>query len=155
MKGTRHNGRSGKDGVYNPLHNDRRFDPEHSEHIDNERVRQNIYWDCYQGYTTMADRGKEDNFSFNQIVNREDSYGYEISQTIKLVADIKESTLYPILKKLEKAGYVTTYSAEYQGRKRKYYSITEAGKTQMAYLQGEWKSYRDTIDNIIEWRKKE
>lgn len=58
---------SGKDGVYNPLHNDRRFDPEHSEHIDNERVRQNIYWDCYQGYTTMADRGKEDNFSFNQI----------------------------------------------------------------------------------------
>ena len=45
--------------------------------------------------------------------------------------------------------------AEYQGRKRKYYSITEAGKTQMAYLQGEWKSYRDTIDNIIEWRKKE
>ena len=67
MKGTRHNGRSGKDGVYNPLHNDRRFDLEYSEHIDNERVRQNIYWDCYQGYTTMADRGKEDNFSFNQI----------------------------------------------------------------------------------------
>ena len=93
-------------------------------------------------------------FMILSIVNREDSYGYEISQTIKLVADIKESTLYPILKKLEKAGYVTTYSAEYQGRKRKYYSITEAGKTQMAYLQGEWKSYRDTIDNIIEWRKK-
>ena len=84
-------------------------------------------------------------FMILSIVNREDSYGYEI----------KESTLYPILKKLEKAGYVTTYSAEYQGRKRKYYSITEAGKTQMAYLQGEWKSYRDTIDNIIEWRKKE
>ena len=39
LKGTRHNGRSGKDGVYNPLHNDRRFNPEHSEHIDNERVR--------------------------------------------------------------------------------------------------------------------
>ena len=67
MKGTRHNGRSGKDGVYNPLHNDRRFNPEHSEHIDNERVHQNIYWDCYQGYSTMADRGKDDNFSFNQI----------------------------------------------------------------------------------------
>ena len=67
MKGTRHNGRSGKDGVYNPLHNDRRFDPKHSEHIDSERIRQNIYWDCYQGYTTMEDRGKEDNFSFSQI----------------------------------------------------------------------------------------
>ena len=67
MKGTRHNGRSGKNGVYNPLHNDRRFNSEHSEHIDNERVRQNIYWDCYQGYTTMEDQGKEDNFSFEQI----------------------------------------------------------------------------------------
>ena len=67
MKGTRHNGRSGKNGVYNPLHNDRRFNPEHSEHIDNERVRQNIYWDCYQGYTTMEDQGKKDNFSFEQI----------------------------------------------------------------------------------------
>lgn len=67
MKGTRHNGRSGKDGVYNPLHNDRRFDLEHSEHIDNERARQNIYWDCYQGYTTMADREKEDILSFKEI----------------------------------------------------------------------------------------
>ena len=55
------------------------------------------------------------------IVDTQDSYGYEISQTIKMVADIKESTLYPILKKLEKAGFVTTYTQEYQGRKRKYY----------------------------------
>ena len=44
------------------------------------------------------------------IVESQDSYGYEISQTIKLAADIKESTLYPILKKLEKAGFLTTYS---------------------------------------------
>ena len=58
MKGTRHNGRSGKDGVYNPLHNDRRFDPEHSEHIDNERVHQNIYWDCYQEKARHPDRCK-------------------------------------------------------------------------------------------------
>jgi len=67
MKGTRRNGRSGKNGAYNLLHNDRRFNPEHSEHIDNERVRQNIYRDCYQGYTTMEDQGKENNFSFEQI----------------------------------------------------------------------------------------
>ena len=44
------------------------------------------------------------------IVSTQDSYGYEISQTIKLAADIKESTLYPILKKLEKSGFLTTYS---------------------------------------------
>ena len=42
-------------------------------------------------------------FLILSIVDTQDSYGYEISQTIKIVADIKESTLYPILKKLEKA----------------------------------------------------
>lgn len=86
------------------------------------------------------------------IVETQDSYGYEISQTIKLVADIKESTLYPILKKLEKAGFLTTYSQEFQGRKRKYYSITERGKEQIEYLNGEWAVYRDTIDGIVEGR---
>ena len=44
MKATRHNGRSGKNGTYNPRHNDRRFDLENSEHIDAGRVRKNIYW---------------------------------------------------------------------------------------------------------------
>ena len=91
-------------------------------------------------------------FLILSIVDTQDSYGYEISQTIKIVADIKESTLYPILKKLEKAGYVTTYSQEFQGRKRKYYSITDSGKEQLVYLNKEWISYRDTIDGIIEGR---
>ena len=86
------------------------------------------------------------------IVESQDSYGYEISQTIKLAADIKESTLYPILKKLEKAGFLTTYSQEYQGRKRKYYSITPEGKLQRAHLKEEWCTYKDTIDGIIEGR---
>ena len=54
LKLTRHNGRSGKHGTYNPRHNDRRFDVENSEHIDAERARQNVYWDCYRGFTTMS-----------------------------------------------------------------------------------------------------
>ncbi len=58
-------------------------------------------------------------FLILSIVKKQDSYGYEISQTIKIVADIKESTLYPILKKLEKAGFVTTYTQEFQGEKTK------------------------------------
>ena len=86
------------------------------------------------------------------IIDREDSYGYEISQTIKLAANIKESTLYPILKKLEKAGYMTTYSQEYQGRKRKYYSITQEGKNQLQFLNEEWLTYKETLDGIVEGR---
>ena len=86
------------------------------------------------------------------IIDREDSYGYEISQTIKLAVNIKESTLYPILKKLEKAGYMTTYSQEYQGRKRKYYSITSEGKEQLEFLNKEWLTYKETLDGIVEGR---
>lgn len=91
-------------------------------------------------------------FLILSIVSTNDSYGYEISQTIKKVADIKESTLYPILKKLEKSGFLSTYSQEYQGRNRKYYSITDSGKKQLELLQEEWISYRETIDGIIEGR---
>lgn len=49
VKLTRHNGRAGKNGVYNPKHNDRSFDIANSEHIDEERAKQNLYWDCYNG----------------------------------------------------------------------------------------------------------
>ena len=54
--------------------------------------------------------------------------------------------------KLQSAGYLTTYSQEYQGRKRKYYSLTEEGKAQIAYLSNEWQIYKDTVDGIIEGR---
>lgn len=86
------------------------------------------------------------------IVEKEDSYGYEISQTVKLIANIKESTLYPILKKLEAAHFVTTYTQEHQGRKRKYYAITELGRAQITFLKGEWQSYTEAIGDIIEGR---
>ncbi|WP_270211020.1 PadR family transcriptional regulator [Streptococcus anginosus] len=84
------------------------------------------------------------------ILESEDSYGYEISQTIKLIANIKESTLYPLLKKLEKNRYLTTYSQEYQGRKRKYYSLTPEGRKQLNILKREWKVYTATVNGIIE-----
>ncbi len=51
------------------------------------------------------------------------------------MANIKESTLYPILKKLEKAGFLTTYSQEHQGRKRKYYAVTSSGRAQLIFLK--------------------
>ena len=50
MKVTKHNGRSGKHGSYNPKHNDRQFDVEKSEHIDAERMFDNVYWDYQRGY---------------------------------------------------------------------------------------------------------
>ena len=83
------------------------------------------------------------------VVESKDSYGYEISQTVKRVANIQESTLYPILRKLEQSGFFTTYTQQYQGRKRKYYHITENGRRQLQYLKQEWVAYRDEIDDIL------
>lgn len=84
------------------------------------------------------------------VLESGDSYGYAISQTVKLAATIKESTLYPILKKMETNKYVETYTKEFQGRKRKYYAITATGKKQLAYLKKEWAIYKNTLDGIIE-----
>ena len=69
MKLTRHNGRSGKNGAYNPKHNDRRFDIANSEHIDENRAKQNVYWDCYQGFHFPKDQEQEDRivYSFEQV----------------------------------------------------------------------------------------
>ena len=69
MKLTRHNGRAGKNGAYNPKHNDRQFEVANSDHIDQERAKQNVYWDCYQGYRFPTDQAQEDQitYSFEQI----------------------------------------------------------------------------------------
>ena len=86
------------------------------------------------------------------VLCRGESHGYKIVKDLSACIDISESTLYPILRKLETGGYLTTYSQEFQGRKRKYYSITEAGRDQLEYLRKEWREYRDTIDDIVEGR---
>lgn len=59
MKLTRHNGRVGKHGAYNPLHNDRNFGIKNSDHIDEERAKQNIYWDCFNGFKALTPREEE------------------------------------------------------------------------------------------------
>ena len=63
VKLTRHNGRAGKNGVYNPKHNDRSFDIANSEHIDEERAKQNLYWDCYNGFRNFKNPEKENELS--------------------------------------------------------------------------------------------
>ena len=55
LKLTRHNGRAGSHGTYNPKHNDRSFNLANSEHIDPERAKGNIYWDCFHGFRSALD----------------------------------------------------------------------------------------------------
>ena len=67
MKATRHNGRAGKHGVYDPKHNDRRFDVENSEHINPEMTKYNVYWDCYQGYSLPNEEDRRAQFTFTEV----------------------------------------------------------------------------------------
>ena len=68
-----------------------------------------------------------------------ESYGYQIIKDIKPYAEISESTLYPILRRLETAGLLTVRSAEHNGRLRKYYSITKSGLDRIEAFKEEWR----------------
>ena len=66
------------------------------------------------------------------------SYGYELIKTVSQCIPISESTLYPILKRLETGGFVTTYQQEHHGRIRKYYQITPTGIEKIQDYLREW-----------------
>lgn len=72
-------------------------------------------------------------------IKKEDSYGYKIIKDISPYIEISESTLYPILKRLEGSGSITVYSVEHNGRLRKYYRITDAGKNKISEFLEDWK----------------
>ncbi len=84
------------------------------------------------------------------IILKEDSYGYIISQNLKSVSNLKDSALYPILKRLSDEQYVDIYDQQHQGRNRKYYRITEKGERRRMELKEEWIAYIGEIDKIIE-----
>lgn len=71
-------------------------------------------------------------------LSRRDSYGYQIVKDVSCIIDVTESTLYPLLKRLEGSGALVTYSAEYNGRLRKYYRITPEGQTRIAEFLESW-----------------
>ena len=72
-------------------------------------------------------------------IKNKPSYGYKIIRDIKPFVDISESTLYPILRRLEAAVCLTVYTAEHNGRLRKYYRITSEGLERIAQFRQEWK----------------
>lgn len=68
-----------------------------------------------------------------------DSYGYKIISDLSDIMILSESTLYPVLKRLESQGLLSTYSKDYNGRLRKYYVITESGIERIEGFLEEWK----------------
>lgn len=88
---------------------------------------------------TQLKRGVLDALVLSTLL-KSDSYGYQIIKDISPYTELSESTLYPILRRLEKGGFLTTYSREHASRLRKYYSITPAGVRRIAEFLTEWES---------------
>lgn len=82
------------------------------------------------------------------VLQRGDSYGYQIIKDLGACIEISESTLYPILKRLETAGCLTVYTVEHNGRLRKYYRIMPAGRQRVQEFLQDWKTIMDVYEFI-------
>lgn len=71
-------------------------------------------------------------------IKNEPSYGYRIVKDMKPYVEISESTLYPILRRLETAKLLTVQTAEHNGRIRKYYHITALGQKRIGDFRQDW-----------------
>ena len=83
------------------------------------------------------------------VIENEDAYGYTLTQKVREQIDISESTLYPVLRRLQKDGSLTTYDQPFQGRNRRYYKITEEGKKKLYFYKVEWLNYKSMIDGFL------
>ena len=78
------------------------------------------------------------------------TYGYKITQEARGVLELSESTLYPVLRRLQKDKCLETYDMEFGGRNRRYYKITEKGRKQLMLYCQEWRSYSGKISRLFE-----
>lgn len=87
------------------------------------------------------------------ILSKQDMYGYELIKEIEARSNgvflMKEGTLYPILHTLESEGWLLSYWEQKDGRKRKYYKITDEGSRLLQEKTQEWIQFRTAVDTII------
>ena len=83
------------------------------------------------------------------VLSHGDAYGYILTQQVKERLDISESTLYPVLRRLQRDGLLKVYDRPYQGRNRRYYAITPVGRTQLSRRREEWVQFRDGVEELL------
>lgn len=86
------------------------------------------------------------------VVSRESqgTYGYKITQDVRQVLEVSESTLYPVLRRLQKDQCLEVYDMQFDGRNRRYYKVTDRGMAQLNLYREEWKVYSKKISEIFE-----
>lgn len=85
------------------------------------------------------------------VVSKEEegTYGYKITQDVRRAIDISESTLYPVLRRLQKNQYLVAYDVECGGRNRRYYKLTKAGAVQLGEYREEWEDYSSKLSKLL------
>jgi PadR family transcriptional regulator, regulatory protein PadR len=84
------------------------------------------------------------------VLDTKDCYGYELVSEISKNIEISDGTIYPILRRLTQEGYFTTYLQESQeGPPRKYYQLTEVGKSVKEELAREWIDFVNRVNKIV------
>ena len=78
------------------------------------------------------------------------TYGYKITQEVRQVIELSESTLYQVLRRLQKDECLEVYDMECQGMNRRYYKVTERGRVQLNLYEGEWRKYSQKITSMFE-----
>lgn len=81
-------------------------------------------------------------------IKAEDSYGYQIVKDMSPFVEISESTLYPILRRLENQQLLTVRTAEHNGRLRKYYHITDSGLNRLRTFEEEWRELKQIYEFV-------
>ena len=91
------------------------------------------------------------------VVSRdvEGTYGYKITQEVRQVIELSESTLYPVLRRLQKDECLEVYDREFGGRNRRYYKLTPRGTAQLKLYEAEWIRYSGKITSMFEGGKGE
>ncbi len=80
---------------------------------------------------------------------KEGTYGYKITQDVRQAIEVSESTLYPVLRRLQKDGCLEVYDMECGGRNRRYYKITDSGSAQLDLYRTEWETYSSKITMLF------
>lgn len=83
------------------------------------------------------------------VLEQEDAYGYRITHVVRSRLDVSESTMYPVLRRLEKNNCLTVYDRAIDGRNRRYYAITPSGRQQLADYRRDWHVYRTGIESLL------
>ncbi len=84
------------------------------------------------------------------LLNKKDYYGYELVKRISHQIAISEGTVYPLLRRLTKEGYFTTYLKEStEGPSRKYYQLTDVGEKYLNTLLLEWEQFTQSVNELI------